>query len=100
MWLRFSFTACSARGTKLAPITGTRSALQYCFTLACSSASVAGFIAAPPPPRLTEDRSCSSPATGVRSVPGRPQLGAPPEREPVLQIEAQRVGVSQQSERE
>src|SRR5208282_713931 len=70
MWLRFSFTACSASGTKLAPITGTRSALQYCCTLACSKAWLAGFIAPPrlpPPPAASHTHS--SPAGDARTVP-------------------------------
>jgi hypothetical protein len=40
MWLWFSFTACSANGTKFAPTVGMRTALQYCITLAYSKACV------------------------------------------------------------
>src|SRR5664279_2884797 len=65
MWPRFSFTACSARGTKFALITGTFTALQYCRTDACSSACACWFMAAPP--RAT-DRNHSVPASDVRSV--------------------------------
>src|ERR1022692_342868 len=85
MWLRFSLTACSASETKFAPITGTRSALQYCFTLACSKTSVAGFIAPPPPLHRAADRTRSSPATDARSAPVRPTQNAPPVHESVLQ---------------
>src|ERR1039457_605909 len=84
MWLRFSFTACSASETKFAPITGTRSALQYCFTLACSKTSVAGFIAPPPPLHRAADHTRSSPATDVRSAPVRATRTAPPAHAPVL----------------
>src|SRR5271165_1365942 len=66
MWPRFSFTACSANGTKFAPITGTFTALQYCRTDACSSACACWFMAAPP--RAT-DRNHSVPASDARSVP-------------------------------
>src|ERR1022692_4045379 len=62
MWLWFSFTACSAKETKLAPTVGIRTALQYCRTLACSRLSVGFFIGCLPVCRPATDRNHPSPA--------------------------------------
>src|SRR5277367_3937206 len=72
MWLWFSLTACSASETKLAPTVGTRTALQYCRTLACSNASVWLFIGLLPPFRPAAGHTRPSPASGVQTAPALP----------------------------
>src|ERR1700689_5390433 len=70
MCVCFSFTACSARDKKLAPMAGTRTALQYCRTLACSKVSVWFFMESPPEPEVDRNRPKS--VAGVRTVPALP----------------------------
>src|ERR1019366_7451316 len=64
--------------------TGTRSALQYCFTLACSRACVCSFIAPPPPLHRAADRTRSSLAVDAGSAPVHPTRNVPPAHAPTL----------------
>src|ERR1035441_9220836 len=66
-----SLTACSASEIKFAPTGGTRTALQYCFTLACSNASVWFFIECLPLRPPATCRSHPSRAWAVRTEPVR-----------------------------
>jgi len=81
-FVKICITACSARETKLAPIAGVRTALQYCRMLACSRFSVelflSGwfFIGSPPCRREVSaaDRSRPSPVADARTAPDPPLM--------------------------